>query len=365
MLRTPRWSLGDVSAYEIARDQARHQEESGTSANRTPDDRALRGAWFTVNGSDRPALEPEPAHEPEGGQPRDSDRSHGPVFTIALGSIGGGRSRALSWLADAGESLGTVLNARDLELSRRRVDGQEESAAASGAEELQRLLADARERHRSVVLEGVFRSPALVSGVARTFAAAGFSTRILAVADGIAEVRMGATSMRVSTLRENGHAGQVACHTGVDDLLSALSSDPHVHRITIFDRSGALHADAIDLEDRAKAATQFGEAAASPLGTLRSAQWLSELRHMARFLAERRSAPRWALEELAELHEIALREILPALPVPATSEALQIQTDRLQRGLVALRTALAEPGAPEDISVVTPAAEPARAGRSL
>lgn len=78
-----------------------------------------------------------------------------------------------------------------------------------------------------------------------------------------------------------------------------------------------------------------------PMGTLRSAQWLSQLRHMSRFVAERRTVPRWALEDLAVLHELALSEVVPSLPLPSGSETQRVQVESLRAGLAALTRALA------------------------
>lgn len=345
MPRTPGWRLGDLPAYELGRDREAMIDAAARRGRGVAVAEVLRGREISVDGFDRSAVEAVLASVitalPAGGSerlpPRTADH---PTLTILFGSTGGGRSRALARVVDPAPAV-AVLNARDLDISVHGAEGRD-LHADSTAEYLERLLTAARAERQSVALEGIFRSPALISGIARTFAAAGFSTRVVAIADSAAEIRMGAASIGLSALREHGTADQVPYFDAVDDLLSAVSPDPHVHRVTVFDRAGGLVVDAADPEHHADAAIRYREAAASPLGTLRSVQWLSELRHMGRFVAERRSAPRWALEGLVELHEVALEEILPELAVPANAEAFRLQSDRLQRGLTALRLALAD-----------------------
>lgn len=345
MPRTPGWRLGDLPAYEVARDREAMIAAGATRAQGIAVARVLRGRETAVDGFDRSAVEAMLASvgtalPASGPVSLPAGAANAPTLTILFGSTGGGRSRSLARVLD-GARPATVLNARDVAVSVHGADGRDLHDDSTAAD-LQRLLTAARAERQSVALEGLFRSPALVSGIARTFAAAGFSTRVVAIADSAAEIRMGAASIGLSALRERGTADRVPYSDAVDDLLGAVSAEPHVHRVTVFDRAGGLVLDAADPEQRADAEIRYREAAARPLGTLRSVQWLSELRHMGRFVAERQSAPRWALEGLIELHEVALKEILPAVAVPANSEAFRLQSERLQRGLTALRLALAD-----------------------
>lgn len=345
MPRTPGWRLGDLPAYEVWRDREAMIAAAATRAQGIAVAKVLRGRENPVDGFDRSAVEAMLASVSTallagGPVSLPTGAANDPTLTILFGSTGGGRSRSLARVVD-GARPATVLNARDLAISIHGPYGRN-LHDDSTAEDLQRLLTAARAERQSVALEGIFRSPALISGIARTFAAAGFSTHVVAIADSAAEIRMGAASIGFSALRERGTADRVPYFDAVDHLLGAVSPDPHVHRVTVFDRSGRIVIDAADPEQRADAATRYREAAAAPLGTLRSVQWLSELRHLGRFVAERQSAPRWALEDLADLHEVALKQILPTLAVPADSETLRLQTDRLQRGLTALRLTLVD-----------------------
>ncbi len=361
MPRTPGWRLSDLPAYEVGRDReamiaaAAAQKEGVTIAD------FHRGREDPVDGFNRSAVESMlaplstalTAAGPASLSPR---AANDPTLTIFFGSTGGGRSRALARALN-GAWPATVLNARDLVLLVHGADGRD-SRDTSTAEDLQHLLAGARAERQPVALEGIFRSPALVSGIARTFATAGFSTRVVAIADSAAEIRLGSASIGLSALRERGIADRVPHFDAVDDLLGAVALDPHVHRVTAFDRAGGIIVDAADPGQRADVATRYRKAAAGPLGTLRSVQWLSELRHMGRFVAERQSAPRWALEDLAVLHEVALNEVLPTLAVAANSETMRLQTDRLQRGLTALRLALVDQTPAENLDRNVRVAQP-------
>ncbi len=282
-----------------------------------------------------------------------------PRLHLALSASATGRSRAIGRLEDAG----VVLNARDLELLALGVGAATAADSAQvAAQWLQRALTVAREQRVNVTLEGAFRSPALVIGIAQLFSDAGYETRVATVAERVAEVRMADASRRLDVKlrrRSTGVPYPTGTSESVAPLLTAIVDSRTLDRVMVFDRDGLTVVDA-GQEDLtyASAPEAFASAARQPFGTLRSAAWLSELRHMTRFLAQQGPAPRWAVDELIALHHLALTEIVPELPIPVDSETRHVQESRLSATLAALRDSVTS-APPEDqtFGVVLPTVE--------
>lgn len=281
-----------------------------------------------------------------------------PSLTLLASPVATGRSRALSRFApDA-----VVLNAADLGL----LAPAGGDAAGAAAALLQLALAHARQNQISVVLDGHFRTPAVAVGVSRLFAASGFSTRFVTIAERDSEVRMSAASSRLLEWRRGSNAAASARTASVSVLpvLSAVAEDSSaVQQLVVLSRTGdVVFSSANSSHDGAGSA--FESAAAERLGTLRSTLWLSQLRHMTRFLGSQRSAPRWAVDDVIELHEVALAEIVPELPIPADSEFSRIQVQRLSATLSGLRNS-AGSDAREDVALSLPVPAPTAPSRSL
>lgn len=252
-----------------------------------------------------------------------------------------GRSRAAGTIA----SDAVWVCAGDLEVIAGSVAGSGDADPRQvAAGWVQRSLALARERRLSVVLEGRFRSPELVAGIVGLFGDAGYRTSLTAVAERWAEVRMSDASVRFDALRR-GHAG--AREDAVDRTdLAAIVGSAGVDRVTVLDRTGAVISEGERGSDEyVRAPSALEDAAAARLGTMRSTLWLSQLRRMTRFVGELRSAPRWAVDELIDLHEVALAEIVPELPIPAGSETMRVQVERLTATLTTLRHSLRDDAA--------------------
>lgn len=262
-----------------------------------------------------------------------SSTAKSPTLHFALSASSSGRSRATGALS--GDAV--VLNARDLDLLARslRVD-----AAGAAASWLQRSLTVARERRVSVVVEGGYRTPALPIGLSRLFAESGYRSQVSVVAERASEVRMSDVTRRFdSELRRPGGApSPVSIGEDAAKLLPGLVASGSIHRVMVFDRAGTI---VFNEERGASRFTDAGsaleDATAVRLGTLRSTLWLSQLRRMTRMLGETRSAPRWAVDELIALHEIALAEIVPELPISSGSDTAIVQAQRLTATLDALR----------------------------
>lgn len=281
-----------------------------------------------------------------------------PSLTLLASPVATGRSRALSRFApDA-----VVLNAADLGL----LAPAGSDAAVAAAALLQLALAHARQNQISVALDGHFRTPAVAVGVSRLFASSGYSTRFVAIAERDSEVRMSAASSRLLEWRRGSNEAAFGRTATVSLLpvLSAVAADPSVvQQVVVLSRTGdVVFSSANSSHDGAGSA--FEAAAAERLGTLRSTLWLSQLRHMTRFLGSQRSAPRWAVDDVIELHELALTEIVPELTIPADSEFARIQVERLSGTLSVLRNAVGTE-AHEVVSLALPVPAPTAPSRSL
>ncbi|WP_448255963.1 zeta toxin family protein [Microbacterium aurum] len=276
-----------------------------------------------------------------------------PALTLALSGSVSGRTRVTGRAVDGG----AVVNARDLEILAHRL-APNESAGSVAAEWLQRALGEARRRRISMTVEGAFRSPGLVSGIAQLFAGEGYATRIAVVAERVVEVQMSDASRRFDVRlrrRADGVGFPDAATRELAPLVDAVISTGATDLVVVVDRDGNAVVDAgRGTPAYESAGAAFAEAAARPLGTLRSTLWLSELRHMTRLLTEQRTAPRWAVDDLVALHELALSDIIPELPIPADAEARAIEMERLSGTLSALRKSVTSEPTDKTGPVVVP-----------
>ncbi|GEP49188.1 hypothetical protein MSA03_26960 [Microbacterium saccharophilum] len=281
-----------------------------------------------------------------------------PSLTLLASPLAAGRSRALPRFSPAAVSL----NAADIRLMAPPESDTAEAAAAL----LQLALAHARHNRFSVALDGHFRTPAVAAGLSRLFSSSGFSTRFVAIAEREAEVRMSEASSRLLQWRRGSDDVATRRTEPMTSLpvLRAMAEDPSsVQQVVVLSRTGDVVFDS-EKADRDGAPSAFEAAAAAQLGTLRSTLWLSQLRHMTRFLGAQRSAPRWAVDDLIELHEIALTEIVPELPIRDDSEFTRIQTERLSATLSVLRASVGTE-AREDVPLSLPTPAPTAPSRSL
>ncbi len=209
-------------------------------------------------------------------------------------------------------------------------------------------LAFARENRRSLLLEGSFTTPALVTGVAAGFADEGFTTRVVLVAARRAESLMSTTSHYLSEIYEGRPARFVSRDANdhaveaTRSLALALESADAIDRVTILGRDGSPAFDRTRAPDKSIGGVSAALVAAQarPLSSLQSVQWLSELRRVTEYVESLREVPRPLTEVLMDLHETALNEILPELPVPEGSQAARMQERRIAYSLAGLRQSL-------------------------
>lgn len=313
--------------------------------------------------------------------PDGDDRNTDPVFVLLSGQPGSGVGRVTGRLRAELGGDAAVLSAELL----RPFHPRFAESLASGAMDSSRGMSEAtaewlragmrfaREHQRSLILEGSFANPATAVGLLQRFRADGFGTRVVVVAARRAESLLSTVSGYLRAV-EAGRTGQLVSREmhdrgfeGTGALAAAVEESDAVDRVTVLDRVGAAAFDAVRAGvDRPfqGAAAALRAAQSQRLSSLESAQWLSELRRVTEFAATLRNVPRPVTEVLIDLHETALREIIPELPVPNGSRVVAAQEHRSASDLVALRKLLAAPR-PVDATgpVVVPAA-PERGGPS-
>ena len=279
-----------------------------------------------------------------------------PTLVLLTGQPGSGSARAIGRISDEHEGV-AVVSAEDLRALHPDYRELAESRSPEAARELSEAtaawvracLAFARENRRSLILEGNFTTPALVTGVASGFADEGFTTRVVMVAARRAESLMSTTSHYLSEIYEgrparfvsrdaNDQAVEATCA-----LALALESADSIDRVTVLGRDGSTAFDHTRQADESTIpglSAAFNAAQARPLLSLQSVQWLSELRRVTEYVESLREVPRPLTEVLMDLHETALNEILPELPVPEGSQAARMQERRLAYSLAGLRQSL-------------------------
>ena len=289
--------------------------------------------------------------------PEDQPEDSAPTFVLLTGQPGAGAARAIGRLRDEHNDDFAVLNADEL----RALHPQFVQATASGSVEAARQVSEAtaewlragmafaREHRRSLLLEGNFATPSTVLALAQRFAGEGFRTRVVVVGVRRAESLLATLSQYLSAVQAGRPARFVSREVhdrgfeGTRTLTAALEDSTAVDRVTVLDRAGATKFDAeADGTDHPfqGAGAALVAAQSEQLWSLGSVQWMSELRRVTEFAATLRKVPRAVTEVLIDLHETALRQIIPELRVPAGSKVVAAQEHRSASELVALRRSL-------------------------
>ncbi len=289
-----------------------------------------------------PLTEYERIIEPILFPPVDGDAS--PHLTLIAGGPGSGRGRAIARALDASPTA-TVLSSTELRALHAAVahTGAASTASVNAdvAEWLRAAMSHAREVRRSLIIEGDFRTPVAALGVAKQFLNAGYQVQTVVVVPRRAESLLAVASAHFRQIQRTGDSVEVsvadhdARWTDVGDVLAAVSAEPGVE-MTMLDGSGhELPVDSRDLFNRGRAGGPTKRAAV---------EWLGELRRITDFA---RSLPPRAtdLDWLIELHQVALREVVPAMNLPASSTTgpqlesrLAAEAQSLRRQLSALPT---------------------------
>lgn len=257
-----------------------------------------------------------------------------PTLVLLAGQPGAGRSRPTRRVLDQHHSEAAVVSADDLrafhpafsQLASTRSPNALEGITRATAAWLRDCIRYARENKRSLLLEGAFQDPAIAIGTAERFAAAGFQTRVVIVASRRAESLLSLASLYLSNVRAGTLARFVSreAHDRAFEATRTLAAEAEnatsVDRLTVIGRAGGMvfdahRADGDEAFHGAGAALEAEQSAR--LNRFDATQWLSELHHMTDFAMTRRDLPLGVTELLLELHEVALREVIPELHVPS------------------------------------------------
>lgn len=308
--------------------------------------------------------------------------SENPTVVVLAAQQGAGRSRASSRLLDEHGDAVAILSTDDLrafhsqfaELSRSRAPEASAALAQAAADWTRDIIRFARENRRSLVLEGTFPDPVVVAATAARFADEGFQTRAVVVGSRRAESLLSVLSHYLRDVHAKSPAqltSREAHDRGFEatrGLVAAVEDEASVERLTVLGREGRVVFDArrTDGADAFRGAGAALVAAQSArMDRLDATQWLSELHHATDFAASSRDLPREVAELLVDLHETALREVIPELHVPADGTFATAMEQRTVARLVALRRTLTPTVPVVDVAapVVTPTG-PERGGVS-
>lgn len=295
-----------------------------------------------------------------------------PSLTLLAGQPGAARLRATRALVVDHGQVPAVVGADNLRAFHPRFAELSTGTTAEALDGVTRATATwmrdciryAREKRRSLVLEGAFQDPAVAIGTTERFAAAGFQTRVVVVASRRAASLLSVASLYLSNVHADKLARLVSreAHDRAFQATGALAAEAvnpaSVGRLTVIGRAGdpVFDANRHDGEAAFAGAGSALEAEQSArLTRFDATQWLSELHHMTDFAMTRRDLPLGITELLLELHEVALREVIPELHVPSDSKFISAIEQKtitrlgdLQRSLP--REEIVDPAAP----VVTP-----------
>ncbi len=304
-----------------------------------------------------------------------------PALTLLAGQPGAGRARATRRLiTDHGPDV-AVVSSEDLrafhplfsQLASTRSPDALEGVTRATAAWMRDCIRYARENERSLLLEGAFQDAAVAVGTAQRFAAAGFQTRVAIVASRRAESLLSVASLYLSNLRAGKLARLVSREAhdraleGTRGLAAGAANSASVDQLTVIGRNGdvvfdARRADGDGVFRGAAAALEGAQSAR--LSQFDATQWLSELHHATDFALTRRDLPRDVSELLLELHEVALREVIPELYVPSDGKFVSAIEQKTASRLSELQRSLPREQAVDLAAPVVTPSGPERGGIS-
>lgn len=301
-----------------------------------------------------------------------------PALVLLAGATGAGAGRAIALVRRMHGGNLVPISSEDLQAFHPRylepsfrgsTAGQNELSQAA-ASWLQASIAHARENRYSLLVEGAFRSPSTALAVARRFAASNYQVHVVVVAIRSEETLLSATSRSLRQMQQRLQAQFITpaenerSLADVDALVSASVADSAVDRVSVMGRRGqtVLDAHRADPMAMANVSAEFRASCSERMSALEAAQWLSELRHMTAYAQSLRSIPHAAVESIIELHEMAIRKVVPDLPVPPDSEVVPIQLASLRSSLAALKQRADRHDSPD---VAAPTVTPSTPGTSI
>lgn len=242
------------------------------------------------------------------------------------------------------------------------------------AEWIGRTLDHSRETRRSLTFTTSINNPAPAIATAAAFAAEGFTTRVVVVATSKSESLLAAASRYLDARRlrlparftdRDAHFRGFA---GTHALAREAEATAPVDRLTILNTNGDRLFDSGRDEGFAGATAALEAAHNGPVSVLEGARWFGELRGITDFARRARELAPPVTEVLIELHELALTDVLPNMPVPMESSFAVEQQSRLRSEIESLRLEL--PAVEPEFVTIEPtgpviAPAPSRGGPSL
>lgn len=308
----------------------------------------------------------------------DARPSETPAFVVLAGAPGAGAGRVIARLL--GEHDGDLVpvsiedlqafHPRYLDKQFRQSPGGQKELSQLAASWLQASISHARENGYSLLLEGEFRTPDTALGVARRFADSGYDVHVATVATRDDQSLLAATSRGLRRMQEGQPAEFVTpaeneqSMRDVSALIMAAADSPLVGRVSVLNHRGVSFFDAERSESGmlSGASVALSTSRSEAMSALDATQWLSELRHMTEYARSLRTIPTPASDSLIELHEMAIRRVVPELPVRPGSEVARIQQQKLAIDLAALKRMRVNP---EVVDVAAPTVTPAESGPSI
>ncbi|MDQ0614050.1 UDP-N-acetylglucosamine kinase [Microbacterium sp. W4I4] len=304
--------------------------------------------------------------------------SETPTFVLLAGAPSTGTGRVIGRLRREHDGDLVPVSIEDLQAFHPRYLDTQFRQSPSGRKELSQVAASwlqasishARANGYSLLLEGEFRTPGTALGVALRFADAGYDVRVVTVAAREDQSLLAATSRGLRRLQQRQPAEFVTpaeneqSMRDVSALIVAAADSPLVGRVSVLDQQGVSVFDAERSESGmlSGASVALSTSRSTAMSALEATQWLSELRHMTEYARSLRTVPTPALDSLVALHQMAIRRVVPELPVPPGSEVVRIQQQKLATDLAALRGMQVHP---EVVDVAAPTVTPVESGPSI
>jgi hypothetical protein len=295
-----------------------------------------------------------------------TDRRTTPTLTLVVGQPGAGAGRAARGLL--AENPGAAVVDRDglrafhpryVELSRSRSPEALRIFAEAASVWLRDCLAYARTNRRPLLVVGSFSSAQVAIATAELFRAEGFETHVAVVAQPRA-VSLLSEASRHLLAALNGRSAPLpdlrthdAGFEATRALVSQFDDEASVDRLTVVGRAGDWVFDAHRADGFAGASRALVREQVTPMSGPEGRRWLSELRASTEFALNAGRAHGPLAEVLVELHELALREVLPRLPLPAESLARSRAETTIRARIDALRRPVPTEGALVDIAAPT------------
>lgn len=351
------WRVSDAVAFDVALSAADDGLAADSDLSRAV---AHRASVLQANGFDRPTVDSlGPAPDPRPGTASTSDdpqvilaqrilpavfadtrSTDAPRLVLLSGQTGSGRARAISHLLREDADGMAVISAgllRSFVPREEYEDADADRVAATSASWLIACMRHAREHRLSLLLDGPMPAGA-AEGVLTTFGQVGYRTNVAVVASARAESLLAVASAYASSDRVRRPSELVPVEQHDRDLEEAralLATAGAVGaRLTVFDRDGGIAADQVDGPAAVRA---FNGASRTPMSTLQTVQWLSELKRVTAYARQASSPLPELAPHLVALHEVAIREVVPNLRIPTGSVVTRDLESRLASELVVLR----------------------------